>query len=88
MIGLILISTFWITGFVYAYLAAFTAVFYRGKPISELSMIERKIAKGEATFLQKIGFFIWSLFLTTFFPPAYIIAILVALIFYVFTVIF
>jgi len=73
------------TSFVYALLAATTTIFYRNKPIRELSVTELGILHGKASVGEKITVFFSNLFSSIIAPPVYIIAIVITLVAYLFT---
>lgn len=77
--------TFIAVGFIYSLLSAFTSVFYKNKPISDLSQSEIEILDGKASIGTKIGIFFLSLISIPLSPPPYIIAVVVTLLAYLFT---
>jgi len=85
MLTLTFISSFIIVGFVYSLLAATTTLFYKNKPISELSTKEVNILFGRETIETRVGIFFLNLIATPLSTPAYIIAAIVTLIAYLLT---
>ena len=72
--GTVFAISFFVVLIVYAYLAAFTTVLYRGKSIADLSGIQRDILFGRATKGARTREFLFSMFTGLMFPPCWIIA--------------
>lgn len=85
MLALTFILSFIVVGLIYSVLAAFTGVFYKNKPISELSQAEIEILDGKATIWTKLSIFLLSLISTPISPPSYIIAGVATLLVYLVT---
>jgi len=56
------LTAFIIVAFCYAYMAAFTATFYKNKREVECSWVEKMIRSGKATFGQRVTLFWHSVF--------------------------
>lgn len=83
-IGRVFVISFIIVAFIYAFLAAFTTILYRGKNWTDLSMTEMKILDGDASFGERIKVFIMNFYSSVYAPPVYILALIptiIALIF-------
>jgi len=62
---------------IYAFLAAFTSVFYKNKSLDQLSINEMDVLSGEATLFQRLSVFIINLFSSIVSPPVYILALVI-----------
>ncbi|MBU1124122.1 hypothetical protein KJ652_06080 [Patescibacteria group bacterium] len=78
----VFVSAFVVVSFVYAFLSAFTTVFYRNKYPENLSRIESEILQGRAGIGKRFAYFFFGLLCSFMAPPIYIIAGLVTLIAY------
>lgn len=81
----IFIMSFISVAFIYAILAATTKIFYKNKPITELSLVQLKILNGEATVGIRISTFLMNFISSIVAPPIYILAGIITLIFWFFT---
>ncbi len=61
-LAVIFLTAFIIVAFIYAFLAAFTSIFYRKVPEAECSYVEKLIRSGKATFGQRVTLFWHSVF--------------------------
>lgn len=61
-LAVIFLTAFVIVAFCYAYLASFTASFYKNKREAEYSHVEKMIRSGKATFGQRVNLFWQSVF--------------------------
>ena len=59
---IIYVTAFIVVAFIYAFLAAFTSLFYRKVPEAECSYVEKLIRSGKATFGQRVTLFWHSVF--------------------------
>jgi len=67
--------------FVYAFLSAFTTLFYKGKPVHSLGGGERDILYGRATIPTRISIFFINLLSSIVAPPVYIISLFIILVY-------
>ena len=75
---MVFVISFIIVAFIYAFLAAFTTILYRGKTDLDLSMLEMKILDGDASFGERIKVFIMNFFSSVYAPPVYILALIIS----------
>ena len=61
-LAMIYLTAFIIVAFVYAFLAAFTSLFYKKKREAECSYVEKLIRTGKASFGQRVTLFWHSVF--------------------------
>ena len=61
-LAIIFVTAFIVVAFVYAFLAAFTSLFYRKMPEAECSYVEKLIRSGKANFGQRVTLFWHSVF--------------------------
>lgn len=73
-LAVIFLTAFIIVAFMYAFLAAFTNIFYKKRRDVELSYIEQQIKSGEATVGQRVSLFWPSVFGSLVVPQCYIAA--------------
>jgi len=76
------IISFIIVASIYAFLAAFTKIFYTNKPVENLSHLERNVLYDRASVGDRATLFITNLFSSFISPPVYILAIVLAVIIY------
>lgn len=70
----IFIFSFVLVAFGYAFLVAFTRLYYKNKRSSELSYVENQIKTGKASFGQRITLFWASVFSSLVVPYCYLLA--------------
>ncbi len=73
-LAVIFLTAFIVTAFGYAFLAAFTAIFYRNTPEVECSYVEKLIKSGKASFGQRVTLFWHSVFASLVVSQCYIAA--------------
>ena len=73
-LAIIFLMAFIAAGFIYAFLAAFTSIFYRNMPEVECSYVEKLIRSGKATFGQRVTLFWHSVFASLVVSQCYIAA--------------
>jgi hypothetical protein len=73
-LAVIFLTAFIVTAFVYAFLAAFTSIFYRNMPEAECSYTEKLIKSGKASFGQRVTLFWHSVFASLVVLKCYIAA--------------
>jgi len=78
----VFIISFGVIALIYAILAATTKIFYKNKSVAELSLLERNILYGRATFGDRILLFGSNLFASYASPPIYITSGLITFIFW------
>ena len=78
----IFIISFLATSFIYSFLSAATKIFYKNKPVSELSAAERDILYDRANLIIRIGVFFINILGSFISPPVWIIAVLITAFFY------
>lgn len=81
-IAVIFLTAFIITAFVYAFLAAFTSIFYRKMPEAECSYIEKLIKTGKASFGQRVTLFWHSVFASLVVSQCYIAAAAITVVYW------
>jgi hypothetical protein len=77
--------TFLATAVLYSLLSAMSGVLHQGKNTEDLSHLERQVLYGRATIGERLKLFTLNIFASIFFLPAYILAALVTLVYYIFT---
>jgi hypothetical protein len=82
-LSIVFVISFGIVAFIYAVLAAFSTIFYRGKFESDLSHLEHKILYRKATIGDRIKIFFANLFSSYAAPPIYITAGIITLGFWI-----
>jgi len=81
-LAVIFLTAFIIVAFIYAFLAAFTAVLYKKKPEAQCSYVEKMIRSGKATFGQRVTLFWHSVFGSLVVLPCYIYAAILAAVYW------
>ena len=74
---MVYVATFLILHISFSLICAFTTVGARGKSTLEMSAMERKLLRGEATIGDKLGLFFFNLMNGWLFPPFHIASALV-----------
>ena len=82
-LSLVFVISFGVIAFIYAFLAAFSTIFYRGKSTVDLSHLEHKILNKTATLGDRIKTFFANLFASYASPPIYITSGLITFIFWI-----
>ena len=73
-LAVIYLTAFIIVAFIYAFIAAFTSIFYRNTPEVQCSYVEKLIRSGTATFGQRVTLFWHSVFGSLVVLPCYLVA--------------
>lgn len=73
-LAVIFLTAFFFSAFIYAFLAAFTSIFYRKMPEVQCSYVEKLIRSGKATFGQRVTLFWHSVFASLVVSQCYIAA--------------
>ncbi|MHB8842669.1 MAG: hypothetical protein ACYC56_12955 [Candidatus Aquicultor sp.] len=81
MIIIALIS-FLIVAFIYSFLAAFTKVFYKNRPVESLGASARNVLYNRATISEHFTLFFSNFLSSVVSPPVYILAIILTGIIY------